>query len=125
MKFIIAFAFVLLAFVGTSFAQSGNDFDGNQPPPSSRDMGTPGEASPFKSKKSFFRKKKNKHKDEPERLIKEYHERMEANQKRNKKMAKEMKKPQYADPLYFGHKKKPKKRPVGKRKFCDECGMVH
>ena len=40
-------------------------------------------------------------------------------------MAKEMEKPQYSDPTYFGHKKPPKKRPVGKKKFCKECGMSH
>ena len=37
----------------------------------------------------------------------------------------EMEKPQYSDPSYFGHKKKPKKRPPGKKKFCKECGMYH
>jgi len=36
-----------------------------------------------------------------------------------------MKKPQYSDPTYFGHKKKPKKRPPGKKKFCKECGIYH
>jgi len=55
----------------------------------------------------------------------EFYELMEANAKRRKKMAKEMEKPQYSDPMYFGHKKKPKKRPVGKRKLCKECGIVH
>jgi len=41
------------------------------------------------------------------------------------KMEYEMEKPQYKDPLYFGHKKKPKKRPPGKQKYCKECGMKH
>jgi len=57
--------------------------------------------------------------------IKEYEERMVANVKKYKKMEKEMKKPQYSDPSYFGHKRKPKKRPPGKRKFCKECEIVH
>ncbi len=55
----------------------------------------------------------------------EYEERMEANVKKYERMAKEMQKPQYSDPLYFGHKRKPKKRPLGKRKFCEECGIWH
>lgn len=55
----------------------------------------------------------------------EYVERMQSNTKKYKKIAKEMEKPQYSDPLYFGHKKKPKKRPLGKRKYCDECGLWH
>lgn len=49
----------------------------------------------------------------------------EARMKERQKMAEEMKKPQYADKMYFGHKRPPKKRPVHKRKFCKECGMVH
>ncbi len=60
-----------------------------------------------------------------DRLIVAYEERMQANVKKYKAMARHMKKPQYADPSYFGHKRKPKKRPVGKRKYCTECGIVH
>lgn len=55
----------------------------------------------------------------------DFWDRMEANAKEKKKIAKKMEKPQYSDPMYFGHKKKPKKRPIGKRKFCKECGIVH
>ncbi|WP_017731251.1 hypothetical protein [Nafulsella turpanensis] len=58
-------------------------------------------------------------------LVKEYEARMEANAERYEKEAKMAEKPQYSDFSYFGHKKKPKKRPVGKRKFCKECGIVH
>lgn len=57
--------------------------------------------------------------------IEEYEKRMEANAKKYKKMEKEMKKPQYSDPTYFGHKKPPKKRPPGKKKFCKVCRMWH
>ncbi len=55
----------------------------------------------------------------------EFEERMKENAKEYKKLQRKMKKPQYSDPMYFGHKKKPKKRPVGKRKLCKECGIVH
>ena len=58
-------------------------------------------------------------------LIVEYEERMKANVHKYKVMARKMKKPQYSDPSYFGHKRKPKKRAVGKRKYCDECEIVH
>lgn len=60
-----------------------------------------------------------------DRKIKEYKIRMKANVKKHKKEARLMKKPQYSDPSYFGHKRKPKKRPPGKRKFCKECEIVH
>ncbi|BDD10399.1 hypothetical protein FUAX_28310 [Fulvitalea axinellae] len=45
--------------------------------------------------------------------------------KAKRKEAKLKKKPQYSDPTYFGHKKKPKWRKPGKMKFCKDCGQVH
>jgi hypothetical protein len=60
-----------------------------------------------------------------DRLIVEYEERMKENVRKYRKIARLMKKPQYSDPSYFGHKRKPKKRPVGKRKYCKECEIVH
>lgn len=71
----------------------------------------------------FKRKKKTPYSFDEK--IEEYEELMEANAKKYRKRAKEMEKPQYSDPTYFGHKKKPKKRPPGKKKFCKECGIVH
>ena len=58
-------------------------------------------------------------------LIVEYEKRMKTNVHKHKVLARKMKKPQYSDPSYFGHKRKPKKRAVGKRKFCKECEIVH
>ncbi len=60
-----------------------------------------------------------------DKKVEEFEERMKANTKKYKKMEKEMEKPQYSDPTYFGHKRPPKKRPPGKKKYCKECGMVH
>ncbi|MTI41274.1 hypothetical protein [Fulvivirga lutimaris] len=71
-----------------------------------------------KSSRAAFNKRMDK-------KIKEFDQRMEANAKENKKMRREMEKPQYSDPSYFGHKKKPKKRKQGKRKLCKECGIWH
>ena len=60
-----------------------------------------------------------------DQLIVEYEKRMKTNVRKHKVIARKMKKPQYSDHSYFGHKRKPKKRPVGKRKFCKECEIVH
>lgn len=57
--------------------------------------------------------------------IKEFDKRMMANARQDRKEARMALKPQYSDPLYFGHKRKPKKRPPGKRKFCKECHLTH
>ncbi len=32
---------------------------------------------------------------------------------------------QQRDPVYFGHKRKPKRRKRSKRRLCKECGIVH
>jgi hypothetical protein len=60
-----------------------------------------------------------------DKKVEEYHKRMKANLKKYKKIERLMKKPQYSDPSFFGHKKRPKKRRVGKKKFCKECGIFH
>lgn len=60
-----------------------------------------------------------------DQLIVEYEERMKENVKEKRKRAKEIEKPQYSDWTYFGHKRKPKKRPPEKMKYCDECGIRH
>jgi hypothetical protein len=74
-----------------------------------------------KAKKAY----KNSYARHFDQKIDEYEDRMQANAKKYKKIAKEAEKPQYSDPSYFGHKKKPKKRKPGKKKFCKECQIVH
>ncbi|MFC2125807.1 hypothetical protein ACFLU5_13445, partial [Bacteroidota bacterium] len=68
--------------------------------------------------------KKNKSKNSIDKSydkkIEEYEERLEANSKKYKKISKEMNKPQFNDPTYFGHKRPPRKRPPGKKKFCKQ-----
>ena len=80
-----------------------------------------------KSKVKSKSKPKSKHRydDYYDKKIGEYEDRMKSNVKKYKKQARLMKKPQYSDPSYFGHKRKPKKRAPGKRKLCKECEIVH
>ena len=65
---------------------------------------------------------KNKKKTKYTSGVNEY---AEAKRKKYKKQERTASRPQYTDQSYFGHKKKPKKRKKGKRKFCKECGIVH
>jgi len=76
----------------------------------------------FKKSKKFSKKAYDQKYDQ---AIEDYKKLMKENKKKYAKMEKDMKKPQYSDPLYFGHKKPPKKRKTGKRKFCKECSIVH
>ena len=56
---------------------------------------------------------------------KRYYEQLRRMAKSRRKAEKEMLKPQYSDPSYFGHKRKPKKHKPGKMKYCRECGLRH
>ncbi len=73
-----------------------------------------------KENKSLFVKKKNKKTE-----VQEFRERLKKAYKQKAKEEKLAKKSQYANPAYFGHKKPPKKRPVGEQKFCKTCGIKH
>ena len=78
-----------------------------------------------KDTKKLKKSKKNDFNWQLDQQIVAYEQRMKAASKRRMKQEKLSKKSQYSDPSYFGHKKKPKKRAVGKRKLCHECKIVH
>lgn len=55
----------------------------------------------------------------------EYYARVEKAAKEKQKLLKKLAAPQYSNPLYYGHKKMPKKNPPYKMKYCKECGIRH
>ncbi|WP_258103329.1 hypothetical protein [Marinoscillum sp. MHG1-6] len=118
LRSILFFTFILI-FILLTEAQTTRDVEPIKPP-------APAYQSQKKQEKNFFSRifQKENSATYDEDVI-EFRERMKDVQKKKKKEAKLAEKPQYSNPLYFGHKKPPKKRPVGKRKFCDECGLVH
>lgn len=126
MKFLKAiffsFALCLLTAVGANAqdSRSGN---------SEAIFGESPSAAPEKKSRVKGSKRKSSAKNSfnknLDKKVEETEKRLEKNRKRNRKRAKQMEKPQYSDPSYFGHKKKPKKRPPGKQKFCKECGIKH
>lgn len=100
--------------------------------------GSPSARSPYaaeaeahernRKKKRKKRKKKGRQNvltQSLEEAREEFWNRQEKIAKNRRKIAKKMRKPQYSDPSYFGHKRKPKIRPLHKRKLCKECGIVH
>jgi hypothetical protein len=56
---------------------------------------------------------------------KEYYERVVTVAKERRKAEKIMKKPQYSNPLYFGHKHPPRKHSPKRMRYCKECGIRH
>jgi hypothetical protein len=126
MKHMFLLLFLLVVFAAGYAQQS----PGNRPSdiPSSRDPEVKDSKKQPEQKKVSERKRNKAINDITRHYdlkVQEFYKRMEANAKKYRKMQREMKKPQYSDPLYFGHKKMPKKRPPGKKKYCRECGMTH
>ena len=113
---------LLCIAISYSFAQSTEKKSKNRERSQEIDRGATYEVETVKAKKKSTKHSISKDFD---KKVDEYEKRMIANAKKNEKVAKEMEKPQYSDPSYFGHKKKPKKRPPGKKKFCKECQMSH
>jgi hypothetical protein len=102
----------------TSLAQSGGKQPASSQPNSLNPNAPQREYGPRKVKKS----KSNK---VTYSLEQQYYDRVLAVAKERKKAEKIMQKPQYSDPMYFGHKRPPKKRSAKKMRYCSECGIRH
>lgn len=55
----------------------------------------------------------------------EFYKRVEIAARDKQRILKKLSKPQFSDPSYFGHKKKPKRRSSHRMKFCHECHIRH
>ncbi len=118
------FLLVALLFSTAGRAQNSRETAGEQ---NVRNKKSRQSAGSLHSKKKYGKSRKSKfsYADVYDQKIREYEERMQAAVKQREKDEREMKKPQYSDPAFFGHKRKPKKRPPGKKKYCKECGLYH
>lgn len=70
-------------------------------------------------------KKKSKAKIPAIESREEFEMRMKRTAKMINKRERMLRKPQYSNPLYFGHKRPPKKHKAGNLKFCRECEIRH
>ena len=118
MRFLIVILTLVLVF--ETNAQSTRN-DGASPPP-------PIYQSTKVKKKGFFARlfgkkdtgtKKNVESEE------QFEERMKAVAKQKAKEARLANKKEYSNKFYFGHKRKPKKRKPGKKKWCKICEFAH
>ena len=55
----------------------------------------------------------------------EFYKRVEMAAQDKQRILKKLSKPQFSDPAYFGHKRKPKKRPPHRMRYCTECHIRH
>lgn len=102
------------------YVTSSSRFD-----PSESDKKLPEAQKPTKKKSVKNKSKKNNFNWVLDQQVIEAEKRRKLVAKQRKKESRLDKKPQYNNPSYFGHKKKPKKRPVKRRKLCKECKIVH
>jgi len=119
--YFLAILLIGILIAGSSNAQSRGQ-DNSRDPSADSDRGATYDVQLKEQKK---KKGKSSLAGEYDKKVEEHYKLMEKNVKKNAKIAKEMEKPQYSDPTYFGHKHPPKKRPPDKKKFCKECGMAH
>lgn len=115
--------FLLIFFVGVIFASNGQ---------STKDVNASLAPAPHyqtkKTSKSLLKIGKSRKSTKNITGIeetKDFEKRMKKTVRQNYKEEKEARKERYTDHTYFGHKKPPKKRPNGKKKFCKECGLTH
>lgn len=114
----------LLTSTTLVFAQ--NNPSVNQP----TDKGFPNSLQPVNPVKYYGPKKtkKTKKKGVTHEARNEYYDRIETNWREREKREKKKslgEATDYMKPPYFGHKKPPKIRPIGKRKYCKICGIRH
>ena len=115
---IFLLGFIFFFFIAGASAQSTRDA-GGVPPPVYQ--------SSKKTKKFFlfrmFERKESVKK--PMEETEKFEARMKAVAKQKAKEARIAGKPEYANKFYFGHKREPKKRKPGKKKWCKICEFVH
>lgn len=109
-------------------AQSSSGLPKKKSKPSAAEaQGQPSSLQPYYPTKNYEPEKKKDKK--PGKVTYDardkFYDRMEQIARQERKNEKEMQKPQYSDPSYFGHKRPPKKRPPEKMKFCKVCGIRH
>jgi hypothetical protein len=119
MRFLYFGLMMLLA--GTSWAQSKTEkkYFGNSAPTTLDPGNTSRYYSPEINESS--KAKTGSHIETRE----EYVARMKRTVKMIRKNEKLMQKPQFSNPMYFGHKRLPRKHKPEKMRFCKECGIRH
>jgi hypothetical protein len=115
------FLIIFIMATAISFAQSKKKKAKKEEAPA----GQPSSLAPYYPEKDYEPEKKKASGKVTYDARDKFYDRMEAVEKANRKNEKEMEKPQNSNPMYFGHKRPPKKRPVNKMKYCKVCGIRH
>jgi len=126
MRFPIVVFFVLLT--GTALAQTFTPDNRRPSMPTSLHPVSPESAKAPRLAGKTARKYRThslKHDGSHIETYEEYVARMKRTVKMIRRNEKLIKRPQYSNPMYFGHKRPPKKHKPSKMRFCSECGIRH
>jgi hypothetical protein len=123
----VLICFLILSLTGVVSAQSKKKKKNKHAQEQQQQQAaSPNALNPSSQQKQYEPKKSNrKSSGATYESEQEYYDRMARLFKEKRKAEKEMEKPQYSNPMYFGHKRPPKKHKAGKLKFCKECGLRH
>lgn len=125
LRFPLIIVLVLLCTT-VSFAQSKKKKRSKKPQRTEQQSNS---LSPYFPSENYEPEKKGskskKKKSRKPTAVDDFYDRREEVARARVKAEKELAKPQYSDPSYFGHKRKPKKRPPHKMKFCKVCEIRH
>lgn len=119
---------ILLALLATTADAQTKKKRRKESPEAAQQLGGPTSLDPNAPMKQYGPKKTNKRKASAGPTYEsqeEFEARMRETVKAIRRNERLMDKPQYSDPMYFGHKRPPKKRPPHKMKFCKVCGIRH
>jgi DNA segregation ATPase FtsK/SpoIIIE-like protein len=116
-------ACLLLLTINGALAQSSKKRQTSKK--SEKSTQQPSSLEPYYPKENYEPKRKKATGKVTYDARKNFYKRMEEVAKAERKAEKELSKPQYSDPMYFGHKRPPKKRPPHKMKYCKVCGIRH
>lgn len=107
---------VILSVLVTSFAFGQNSLDPTAKKPEHfSKFYSPKRAKAVKSKKAKVTRTAQY----------EFYKRVELAAKEKQRILRKLSKPQYSNPAYFGHKRKPKIRPPHKMRYCSVCHIRH
>jgi hypothetical protein len=116
------FTTILVMAIATSFAQSKKKKAKKSDAPAA---GQSSSLAPYYPQKAYEPKKKKPAGKVTYDATEKFYDRREELAKQERRNEKELEKPENSNPLYFGHKRPPKKRPVHKMKYCKVCGIRH
>ncbi len=116
------FTIILIMSLATCFAQSKKK---KAEKVEATSTGQPSSLEPYYPKKDYEPKKKKSSAKVTYNATEKFYDRREELGKQERRNEKELEKPENSNPLYFGHKRPPKKRPVHKMKYCKVCGIRH